>query len=99
MPFRHHQVFRLTALLLVAVGVTVIFLWDTHKRVEHQEVMMVAQGRAIAGIVAESSTHNLGTFNQWEKEISRRLINNALWLARLDEKGDLDTTQTIYFLG
>jgi len=90
MPFRHPQIFRLIALLLVAVGVTVIFLWDTHKRVEHQEVMMVAQGRAIAGIVAESSTHNLGTFNQWEKEITRRLVNNALWLARLDETGDLD---------
>ncbi len=90
MFFRHHQIFRLTALLLVALGVTVIFLWDTAKRVEHQEVMMVAQGRAIAGIVAESSTHNLGTFNQWEKEISRRLVNNALWLARLDEAGDLD---------
>ncbi|MCK9996428.1 MAG: hypothetical protein KAH56_09160 [Candidatus Krumholzibacteria bacterium] len=90
MPFRHRQVFRLTTLLLVVVGVAVIFLWDTRKRVEHQEEMMVVQGRAIAGIVAESSTHNLGTFNQWEKEISRRLVNNALWLARLDETGDLD---------
>ncbi len=90
MPFRHHQVFRLTPLLLVAGGVTVIFLWDTAKRVEHQEEIMVEQGRAIAGIVAESSTHNLGTFNQWEKEKSLRLVNNALWLARLDETGDLD---------
>ncbi len=90
MPFSHPRIYRLTTLLLVIVGVTVVFLWDTHKRMEHQEEIMVTQGRAIAGIVAESSTHNLGTFNQWEKEISRRLINNALWLARLDERGDLD---------
>jgi len=90
MPFHHRWVFRLTALLLVAVGVTVIFLWDARKRVEHQEEMMVAHGRAIADIVAESSVHNLVTFNQWENEINRRLINNALWLARLDETGVLN---------
>ncbi len=89
MLFRHHRFFRLTVLLLVAAGVTMILLWDARKRVEHQEEMMVAQGRAIADIVAESSTHNLGIFNQCETETNRRLVNNARWLARLDEKGAL----------
>lgn len=84
-------VFRLTALLLLAAGLTMAFLWDVRKRVDHQEDMMVAHGRAIADIVAESSIHNLGAFNQWENEVNHRLINNALWLARLDETGALNT--------
>jgi hypothetical protein len=90
MPFSHHRCFRIATLLLVAVGVTAIFLWDARKRVEHQEELMVAQGRAIADIVAESSTHNLGIFNLCENETNRRLVNNALWLARLDEAGVLN---------
>ncbi len=90
MPFYHRRLFRLTALLLVAVGVTMLFLWDARKRVKHQEEMMVAQGRAIADIVAESSTHNIGIFNQCKIETNRRLVNNALWLVRLDEAGALD---------
>ncbi len=90
MSLSRHRLFRLTALLLVAVGVTVIFLWDARKRAEHLEDIMAAHGQAIADIVAESSIHNLGTFNQWEKEINRRLINNALWMARLDEAGLLN---------
>lgn len=83
-PFRR-RVLRLTALLLVAVCLTMAFLWDVRKRVAHQEEMMVAHGRAIADIVAESSIHNLSAFNEWESELSHRLVNNALWLARLDE--------------
>ena len=90
MSLSRHRLFRLTALLLVAAGVTVIFLWDANKRAEHLEDIMAAHGQAIADIVAESSIHNLGTFNQWEKEINRRLINNALWMARLDEAGLLN---------
>ena len=90
MPFHHRRFFRLTALLLVAVGVTMLFLWDAHKWVKHQEEMMVAQGRAIADIVAESSTHNLGIFNQCKNETNRRLVNNALWLVRLDDAGTLN---------
>jgi len=99
MPFHHRWVFRLTALLLVAVGVIVIFLWDARKRVEHQEDMMMAQGKAIADVVAESSTHNLVIFNQWENEINRRLINNALWLVRLDETGTLNVEMLRDFAG
>jgi signal transduction histidine kinase len=90
MSFHHRKFLRLAGLVLVAVAVTLIFLWDAQKRVEHQEEMMVAQGRAIADIVAESSIHNLGTFNQWERELNRRLVNNALWLAQLDETGTLN---------
>jgi len=73
------------ALVLVALAVALIFRWDVRKGVEHQEDMMVAHGRAIADIVAESSIHNLATFNQWENEINLRLVNNAQWLVRLDE--------------
>lgn len=89
-PSSRRTAFRLTALLLVTFGVAMVFLWDVRKRVGHQEEMMVAHGRAIADIVAESSIHNLGTFNQWENEINRRLINSARWVARLDEAGALD---------
>lgn len=90
MPFRRDRSFRLTALILVAVGVTMVFLWDTARRVEHLEEMMVAQGRAIADVVAESSIHTLGTFSRWGSEINVRLESNARWLARLDEAGALN---------
>ena len=63
-----HRARRLAALLLVAVGVITIFLWDGRKRVAHQEDLMVVHGQAIADIVAESSIHNLGTYNQWENK-------------------------------
>ncbi|MEN8006700.1 MAG: ATP-binding protein [Candidatus Krumholzibacteriota bacterium] len=97
-PFRR-RVFRLTALLLVVIAVATVFLWDVRKRVSFQEEMMVAHGRAIADIVAESSIHNLGAFNQWEREVNQRLINNALWLARLDEAGALNTEVLRDFAG
>ncbi len=89
-PAIRRWVFRVAALLLVAAGLTMAFLWDVRKRVDHQEEMMVAHGRAIADIVAESSIHNLAAFNQWENEFSQRLVNNALWLARRDEVGTLN---------
>ena len=97
-PFRR-WVFRIAALLLVAAGLTMAFLWDVRKRVDHQEEMMVAHGQAIADIVAESSTHNLGAFNQWENALSQRLINNALWLVRLDEVGALNAEVLRDFAG
>ena len=97
-PFRR-WVFRFTALLLVAAGLTMAFLWDVRKRVDHQEDMMVAHGRAIADIVAESSIHNLGAFNQWENELSQRLVNNARWLVRLDAVGALNTEVLREFAG
>lgn len=81
---------RVTALVFVALAVAMVILWDVHRRVAHLEEMMAAHGRAIADIVAESSARNLATFNQWENEINNRLVNAALWLARLDGEGTLD---------
>lgn len=55
MPFPHNRFFRLTALLLVAAGGTVVFLWDTAKRVEHQEEIMIAQVRGRFSRLLENS--------------------------------------------
>ncbi len=80
----------LAAGMLLVTGVIVIFQWDATKRVSHFEDMMASQGQAMADIVAESSIHGLNTFNSWEGEVNRRLVNNALWLVWLDTHGGVD---------
>ncbi len=84
MTLPHRRIFSLMGLALVAG----ILVWssfnDFRSRIAATENLMVSQGRSIADIVAESSIHGIGAYNQWETEVSRRLINNAQWVARVD---------------
>lgn len=74
----------------MVAAVIAVFQWDAEKRISLFQDMMESQGRAVADIVAESSIHGLNTFNSWENEVDRRLVNNALWLVWLDSHGGLD---------
>ncbi len=82
LPIR--RFFSLMGLALVAGILVTSSLNDSRSRIASAENMMVSQGRAIADIVAESSIHGIAAYNQWETEVSRRLINNGQWVARVD---------------
>ena len=82
-------------LALVAGILVMSALNDSKNRIAAAEEMMAEQGRSIADIVAESSIHGISAYNQWETEVSRRLINNARWVARVDSAHGLDTNALV----
>lgn len=87
LPYR--RFFSLMGLALVAGILVTSSLSDSRNRIASAEHMMVSHGRSIADIVAESSIHGITAYNQWETEVSRRLINNAHWVARMDSSHGL----------
>ncbi len=89
MTLTHRRIFSLMGLALVAGILVVSSLKDSRNRIATTESMMVAQGRSIADIIAESSIHGIAAYNQWETEVSSRLINNARWVARVDSSHGL----------
>ncbi len=82
LPYRRFV--SLLGLAMVAGFLVYSSLHDSRSRIAAAESLMLSEGRAIVDIVAESSLHGIGAYNQWEREVSRRLINNAQWIARLD---------------
>ncbi len=84
MTLPNRRIFFLLPLALIAVVLVISSMNDSRTRIAAAERMMVSQGRAIVDIIAESSLHGIGAYNKWEKEVSRRLINNAQWVAFYD---------------
>ncbi len=87
MSLRSARVLPPLLLLTVLVGMGLAQRWDAHRRLVRVQDMVTAQGRAIADIMAEASSHGLDAHNRWRKEVSLRLLNNALWLGRENERG------------
>ncbi len=91
LPFR-----RFFSLLGLALIVTILLFssrTDTRNRIADAESLMLSQGNAIADIVGESSLHGLEAYNQWETEVTRRLINNAHWIVWADSTNGIDNQQ------
>ncbi len=76
-----------TAVIAGLVITTVREIRSGDRRVRR---MMVARARAVSDILAESSRHGLETYTHWDRELRRRLLDNALWLAAVDSLGGLD---------
>ncbi len=51
---------------------------------ERLEGLMTAQAQSIAGVILESTAHNVDAYRRWEDELTRRLYDTALWVARQD---------------
>ncbi len=66
---------------------------DTSKRIAQAEQLVVAQGVAIAEIVAESSAHSLEVYLNWEDETQHHLLDNANWLAWVNTQRNLSPSE------
>jgi signal transduction histidine kinase len=93
LPYR--RFFSLLGLALVAGILVISSVNDSRSRIATAEKLMLSQGRAIADIVAESSLHGIAAYNEFETEVSSRLINNALWVARVDSTHGLKTATLV----
>lgn len=91
MTFGARRFFSLLSMVLILVLIGVAFRYDAGRRVDDMKDLMVAQGRSLADVIAESSLHGLGLYNSLENETNRRLLDNALWIARLDSVRSLDS--------
>lgn len=77
-------------MVLVAGTLGLAFRWDMHVGIDKMSGLLIDQAGSITDIVAEAGSHGLQTYQQWEGEISRRLINNAQWVAWADSTTGLD---------
>jgi signal transduction histidine kinase len=69
----------LTIFICIFVALTLVFstITDSRRRIRDAEKLLTSQGLAIANIVAESSLHGLQAYNNWEKEVTKRLVISA----------------------
>ncbi len=86
---RREVLLLIVAVAAVAAGLVVSTLRDIRHGDDRVQAMMIARARAVADILAESSRHGLETYAHWDREVRRRLLDNALWLAELDSLGRL----------
>ncbi|MBU8869255.1 MAG: hypothetical protein KOO60_00145 [Gemmatimonadales bacterium] len=91
MTFGLRRILSLVAMALIIVLMVVTFRYDAGRRTEDMMDLMVAQGRSLADVIAESSLHGLGVYNSWEKEANGRLLDSALWVAKMDSVLELDS--------
>ncbi len=84
----------LVALLIVMALALGWVTWSEVRTGREQiEQMAAAYARSVATIIAESGEHGLQAFRGWEDALSRRLLDNALWIARLDSIAPLTPEQ------
>lgn len=76
--------------ILVVATLGLAFRWDMHVGIDKMSGLLIDQAGSITDIVAEASSHGLQTYQQWEGEIARRLINNARWVAWVDSTEGID---------
>jgi signal transduction histidine kinase len=93
MTFGARRFFSLLSMILILVLMVFAFRYDAGRRVDGMKDLMVAQGRSLADVIAESSLHGLGLYNSLENETNQRLRDNAVWIARMDSIAGLDSTQ------
>lgn len=83
-------------LFLVLMGLA--FIWMTYHDVRSSqrstERLMTAYAQSLTAIMAEAETHGRETYDRWESELSKRLLDNARWIAALDAL-DTDMRPTI----
>ena len=91
MTFGLRRFLSLSAMVLILVLMVLAFRYDAGRRIEDMKSLMAAQGRSLTDVIAESSLHGLGVYNSWENEANRRLLENALWVAKLDSIQGLDS--------
>ena len=91
MTFGLRRFLSLLAMALILVLLVFAFRYDAGRRIEDMKDLMVAQGRVLTDVIAESSLHGLGVYNNWENEANNRLLENALWVARVDSAQGLDS--------
>ncbi len=82
--------FFIGSIILLLAILALGFRWDLRNRIRVLEALMVDHAGVVIDIVAEANWHGLQTYQQWEKEFSRRLVDDARWLAWSADDGSLD---------